>query len=349
LYEFGLGCNVGADKRSNFFKLIRIDTHIGISASALRTKLNKMEDLLEEFQQSCENSVGREKRKSVVAGDETFFGDILILVLMDLSSGYLILEDFADDRKFDSWVEKAMPRLEALGIEVEHAITDRAKALIKLATDGFGCESGADTFHAQHDISKWLGPAFAQCNRKAEKELQESGKKLKKLMIKEDEDSEISKETQKFEDANNACCRVKEDQQTYLENLQGISEAIHPFSLESNVSQNSADVEKCLEQRAQAFEKTAEKHSIKDSKNRLGKFRNQFDSLSSVVDCWWLWALKSLVGYDLWKEKQDWLLYKLLLIVYWYHQMQKTQNPRHKQKYTEAWEQSLVVLGAAGK
>jgi len=30
--------------------------------------------------------------------DETFFGDFLILVLMDLRSGYLVLENVATDR-----------------------------------------------------------------------------------------------------------------------------------------------------------------------------------------------------------------------------------------------------------
>lgn len=31
LYFFGLECGVGGDKLSRFFKLIRIDTHVGVS------------------------------------------------------------------------------------------------------------------------------------------------------------------------------------------------------------------------------------------------------------------------------------------------------------------------------
>jgi hypothetical protein len=89
--------------------------------------------------------------------DETFFGDFMILVLMDLSSGYLLLEDISQDRRFDTWFEKAIPRLKDLGIEVNHAVSDSAKALIKLAITGFDCPSGADLFHAQHDVSKSIG------------------------------------------------------------------------------------------------------------------------------------------------------------------------------------------------
>ena len=61
-----------------------------------------------------------------MAMDETFFGDFMILVLMDLSSGYLLLEDISQDRRFDTRFEKAIPRLKDLGIEVNHAVSDRA-------------------------------------------------------------------------------------------------------------------------------------------------------------------------------------------------------------------------------
>ena len=50
-------CHVGADKLSQFFKLIRIDTHVGVSPSALRQQLSRMESLLPLFQQQCEKDV----------------------------------------------------------------------------------------------------------------------------------------------------------------------------------------------------------------------------------------------------------------------------------------------------
>jgi hypothetical protein len=43
--------------------------------------------------------------------DETFFGSLLILVLMDLSSGYLLMESIEDDRSFDTWLNQAKPPL----------------------------------------------------------------------------------------------------------------------------------------------------------------------------------------------------------------------------------------------
>jgi len=115
LFHFGLVCGVGAGKLSIFFKLIRIERFVGVSPAALLNQLKEMELLLSHFQAKCEKSVDKKKRKTVVAMDETFFGDFMVLVLMDLRSGYLLLEDISDDRCYDSWFEKSTPRLKIFG------------------------------------------------------------------------------------------------------------------------------------------------------------------------------------------------------------------------------------------
>ena len=38
---------------------------------------------------------------------------MMILVLMDLSSGYLVLESIENDRSFDTWFSTTEPRLNA--------------------------------------------------------------------------------------------------------------------------------------------------------------------------------------------------------------------------------------------
>jgi hypothetical protein len=45
LYLFGLKASVGANTLSLFFKMVRIDTHVGVSVSALRVQINQMETL----------------------------------------------------------------------------------------------------------------------------------------------------------------------------------------------------------------------------------------------------------------------------------------------------------------
>ncbi len=178
IYEFGLQGNQGAERMSAFFKRIRIDTHVGVSPTALRNQTHLIEDYLTAYQQEQEQKMREicEKGKKIditASGDETFFNEKMLLVLIEMASGYLIMEEEADDRSYKTWEAKAQSRLRQLGLNVRHFISDRGKSLIKLATSGFGCGSGADIFHAQFDISKWLGRALYGKSGRTCKQLKE--------------------------------------------------------------------------------------------------------------------------------------------------------------------------------
>ena len=341
LYTFGMECHVGADKLAKFFKLIRIGTHVGTSASAMRNQMNNMEKLLPLFQQRCESEASSQSRKAVVAADETFFGDFLILVLMDLSSGYLILEDISDDRCFDTWIAKAAPRLQALGLDVNHAISDRAKALIKLAVTGFDCQSGADTFHAQYDVSKWLGAKLGRRKAQAEKQHEATLQTLAKNPATDD--------AALFEQAirdEQTCAEIQETLADYHENLLGIGDEIHPFSILDNTCNDSDTVISGLEQRAQAFEKIAQSQKIDDPKRIMRKFRNQFKDLAINVEFWWRWVAEILTDLAVDDVTQHWLTHTLLPVVYWHQQLHKAKNPKQREKYQQAWQRAVHALQA---
>ena len=329
--------HVGADKLSLFFKLIRVDTHIGVSPSALRQQLSRMESLLPLFQQCCENSVSDQPRSAVLAMDETFFGEYLILVLMDLSSGYLLLEDISHDRRYDTWFEKATPRLKALGLDVNHAVSDRAKALIKLAITGFECQSGADLFHAQHDISKWLGGTLGRRHEQAKNQLENA-----QAMSQKNPNS--LPEMVQLVDAERAYTHIQETRTDYHENLAGISDDVQPYSLQSQQPNRKEQVISGLENRAQAFEKIANSQEISDSKQTMNKFRNQFNDLAANVESWWLWVMESLTGLSVDEPTQFWLIHTLLPTVYWHQQLHKTQNPKQREKYHLAWQRAAQTL-----
>ena len=328
---------MGAGNLSQYFEMIRINTHVGVSESALRTQLSKMEILLPQFQEECEKSIQKQSRKIVAGVDETFFSDFMVLVLMDLRSGYLLVEEITEDRCYDTWYKKTAPHLESLGIEVNHAISDRAKALIKLAVTGFECESGADVFHAQQDVSRWLGARLGKRVTAAEKSLEAA-------KTAESKNSKIATLREFFILRNNKINAeqtveaAQKSQQDYHENLQGISDEIHPFSLTDNSVNTAEKVVQGLEIRAQAFEKIAKSQDIADSKNVMDKFRNQFNPLAVSVSFWWSWVfetLQSLVIEDV--DLKQWLTTTLLPVVYWHYKMQQTKNRQAKEKYREAW------------
>jgi len=346
LFHFGLGAGCGGDRLSQFFKMIRIDTHIGVSPSVLRKLLNNMELLLPQFQKECEAQLDGKSRKIVAGLDETFFSGFMILVLMDLRSGYLLLEEISNDRCLDTWYAKTSPRLKELGIDVNHAISDRAKALIKMAFDGFECESGTDLFHAQQDVSRWLGSTISRRVTTAEKNLEAAKKAEENVPISAIGLEIIGLKMNKIA-ADKSLDNAKKSSADYHDNLQGISEDMHPFSLEDNGINDASQIEIKLEERAQAFEKIAKEQEISDNKEVMKKFRKQFQPLAVSVSFWWLWVMETLQELVVDDEKmQQWLMTTLLPVSYWHQQMLKTKNRKLKEKYRRAWECAVKTFKA---
>ena len=130
LFVFGLKRGVGAETLSEFFSRLRLAAHVGCSPSALRTVMHLLERLLLDTAAAWEQEgiAHGEIRPVIGAVDETFL-QRMMLVFMDLATGYLLMEAVATDRSFDTWYDRANDRLTTLGTEVLYLVSDRAKAL----------------------------------------------------------------------------------------------------------------------------------------------------------------------------------------------------------------------------
>jgi hypothetical protein len=124
-------CGIGAGKIRFFFKLIRIFTHVGISESVIRKISNEIEKKIIEFQKQHEGSVNFEKPLEVIVGADVTFSDKIILVLMELASGYIFIEEEVTDRTYATRMEKVQEVISKIGLRIKYVVSDRAGALIK--------------------------------------------------------------------------------------------------------------------------------------------------------------------------------------------------------------------------
>lgn len=322
---------------SEFLKLIRIAPHVGSSPTALRAVMREMEERLKAFgqqQEAGQKERGGSQPEIVGSGDETWFDEQPVLVLMDLVSGYLVLEEPAQDRSYETWHSKAQARLEQMGVKVRHFISDRGKALVKLATSGLGCWAGADLFHAQYDISKWLGCALHGKLNRARQQRQEAAAELAAIE-KKPLGAGVDEQKHQLAQAQAQLETIEAAAQAYHEAQRAVSAVVHAFSAADNTAQTSAQVTQHMEEQAQRFAQIAEAQSVSDPKDTVGKFRRQIADVASSVDAWWLWTTESL-NRSISTADRDWLLHIWLPVVYWQHQLHKTQNPEMKPVYTLA-------------
>jgi hypothetical protein len=101
LLVFGLKRGVGAETISEFFSRLHVEAHVGCSPSALRHVMHTLEHLILETAAAWEQEgiAHGEIRPVIGAVDETFL-QRMMLVFMDLSTGYLLMEEVAADRSF---------------------------------------------------------------------------------------------------------------------------------------------------------------------------------------------------------------------------------------------------------
>ena len=140
---------------SAFFACLRLEQQVGCSPSTLRAVMEQLEALILETTGAWEREGIAQGQIGPIVGtvDETFL-QRLMLVFMDLISGYVLLEEVATDRTYETWYERVTARLEPLQTSVLYLVSDRAKALIKLAETGLECPSIPDLFHLLHELVK---------------------------------------------------------------------------------------------------------------------------------------------------------------------------------------------------
>src|SRR5215813_12463575 len=219
LCVFGLKRGVGAETISEFFGHLHLEAHVGCSPSALRSIMHTLERLI-----------------------------------MDLASGYVLLEEVAVDRSYDTWYDLATARLKTLGTGVLYLVSDRAKALIKLAHTGLGCLSIPDLFHLSHDLAK--GYALAMCSRlrHAQQALARARQRLEALQASQADRAQVEQAQASVEDSETSVKHWQGVCSAYRESLANLSRIMHPWRLVDSTRQTSQAVEHQWQAELQALE-----------------------------------------------------------------------------------------------
>src|SRR5215471_3116395 len=344
LYTFGLKRGVGVETISEFFVRLHLATQVGCSPSALRGVTQALEVALLETAEAWEQAgcAGGELREIIGAVDETFL-ERMILVLMDLATGSLLLEEVADDRTYPTWKALVEERLKALGTGVLYVVSDRAKALIQLAEQGLECLSMPDFFHVVHEIVKSYSLALGQRWRHAQQELTKAQEALTRLQGLAPGASAWADAQAKVEAQRAEVTRWEEGQRMYRQQLETLSLTLHPFCVADSTPQTSAQVERQLTAAVEGIVALAQRYQLPTRHAAMTKVRTQVPALAALVDFWWQGVHQDLEPFGLASRWQQWVHECLLPTVYWATQVPRTRCCRRKATIQEALETVRAV------
>ena len=323
IFVFALQGGIGCERLSQFFHLLRLQHHIGVSPTALRSLRSQMESKILDYQQQQEQQLGTSLSQVEVcaAADETFF-DQVILVMLDLPSGYIFVEEITEDCQHGTWPEKVTQAFKPLGLTVKYLVSDRAKAIVKLALNDLGTASIGDLFHVLYNLNRSLALELNCLGARLQKQLKiEKEKEAQPELIAQIETNQKILQQSKLSYKN--CCHR-------------LSICLHPFDINQNRPQATEIVEAELQSILHTLQTVRQTHQLKDSRNSLRTMKNQIESLSAVVDLWWSWVDQCLAACGAEMNLVHWVKEYLLPAVYWQQQVQRTKNPDLREDYQAA-------------
>jgi len=339
LYTFGLKRGVGVETLSEFFSRVHLETQLGCSPSALRGVMQALERALLETAGDWEQDglADGEAREIIGAVDETFL-EHMILVFMDLKTGYLLLEVVAEERTYARWKALVEERLTALRTGVRYLVSDRAKALIQLAEKGLECLSMPDFFHVMHDLVKSYSFAIARRVHQAHQELKKAEEVLSRQPGPTGQPQAPSAAQQQVEERRMEVQRWEGGHSTYRHHLEVLSLTLHPFRSDDSTPQTSAQVHSRLEAEVAALKPLAQGHQFPARYDRMNKVHKQLPALAALVDFWWEGVGQDVEQAAISAPWRQWARELLLPWVYWEHHVVHTRCPHRKAKMRRVWE-----------
>jgi hypothetical protein len=345
LYTFGLKRGVGLDTMSEFFARLHLATQVGCSASALRGVMQTLETVLLETAATWgqDGQTPGEAREIIGAVDETFL-ERMLLVCMDLTTGYLLFEEVAEDRSYVTWKTFVDERLKALGISIRYLVSDRAKALIQLAEKGLECLSMPDFFHVVHELIKGYSLAIGQRLHQAHKQLEAAEHALARQLERTPVAPASSQAQAAVEASRTEVQRWEEVHSSYRHHLETLSLTLHPFTLPNSMPQTSAQVHHRLHAAIDAIDMLAQEQQLPTRHATLKKIRNQVPALAALVDFWWAGVEQDLEQAAISAPWRIWAKELLLPWVYWEHHVAHTRCARRKAQMRQACEAVRAVF-----
>lgn len=164
-----------------FMELSGLDQFVASCYGAQRQVNQEVEEAIMSYaEQERKRLAATARPKAItICEDETFHPEIC-LVAIEPVSNFILLEEYATDRKARTWTEALNESLLDLPVTVIQATSDEGSGLCRHIEQELGVHHSPDLFHVQHAVSQATSAPLAAQVRKAETVLAEASQALEK-------------------------------------------------------------------------------------------------------------------------------------------------------------------------
>jgi hypothetical protein len=143
---------------------------------------------------------------------------------------------------------------------VFYLVSDRAKALIKLAETGLECLSVPDLLHLLHDLVKSYSLAISRHLHQAQQAWQQATERLATCQASHPDSPELQRAQALVETSDAEVQRWQRVHSAYRNHLETLSLLLYPWCLVDSTRQRSQEVERQLQAEIAALERLLQTH-----------------------------------------------------------------------------------------
>ena len=170
---------------------------------------------------------------------------------------------------------------------VLYLVSDRAKALIKLAATGLECPSIPEVFHLLHELAKGYALAIWSQLKTARQVLSRAQEHLAKCQASGASEAQIESAQAAVAAGEADVAHWQQVRDTYRGHLGAMSLQVHPWRVTDSTPQSSQEVEAQLAAEVAALQELRESKGVTVQKKGLDTVRTPRAGLAAVLDGWW--------------------------------------------------------------
>jgi len=281
-------------------------------------------------------SEGMPKRKIALSEDETFHVGRPCLVAIELLSNYILVEQYAEQRREEDWNSAVREALKGLNVEILSSTTDGGTALAAHVKRELKTEQAPDLFHVQQDFTRaTAGPLKAQ-ERELENEVEKAQKTLNRIVKKQGEDSEAAREAGRAKNLKTYGLDLRKKRREEVKAaIKGIGQDFHPINPETGKWETTEGVQAKLEARVEKIETAAQESKLGETcLKKIAKAKNQIAPMLAYLAYFFLLLKRVLEDQDMIPETKQ--FFQEVLIPLAYCELVFKKTPTKGRKVLEA-------------
>jgi len=352
------GCS--AELAAEFFEAMHLRRYLAASPTSLRRVFAQILTHTQAWggQQFERLAKAMAPRDLVLALDENFHWESMLLVVLDVATGFVFAEHPSDTRDGETWAKVVRESLAGYNVCLR-AVTRDGGTWLGTCAERLGVPAGHDIFHIQYAVCRASAGPLATRVRRAQEAVQARKEDLAALRAERalaaaaprgpgrppDWDAREAIATRALEATEHQATTMQAQREAMQSSIRALGDAHHPVNLETGAVVEAVQARARLQQVVQTLcERAAEANLGTRALKALHGVFKRLDDLAGIVAWWHQEVRRRLSSLSLPAVEVTWIETVLVPALYVQHRIALGRDEEERTALGALWERLRATV-----